>query len=193
MAFLDKDEYLDALFDSEPLTDPGRRSAGVPMKQFVSEALATDEAVVVSSWRRPELSESSGTPTAGLEQSVDLVEVFCDCPPLVAIRRFEARRRHVRHDDQIRGNNDLLNQFTALASLGPIGVGSLVCVDTSTYVDVDAVTAAIELKMLDIRARYARLCRSAHRRIRPKPSTRRSRMAQIRTERSRRGSGRLQS
>ncbi len=138
---MDKDEYLDALFDSEPLTETRSALSRRADEQFISEALATDDAVVVSFWRRPELSESSGTPTAWLEQSDNVVEVFCDCPPLVAVRRFDARRRHVRHDDQTRSTKDLLDQFTALAALGPIGLGSLVRVNTGAHVDVDAVTA----------------------------------------------------
>ena len=153
LAFLDKDDFLDALFDSEPITETRSALSRLADDQFVSEALATDGAVVVSFWRRPELSHGSGTPTAWLEQSDDLVEVFCDCPPLVAVRRFEARRRHVRHDDETRSTKDLLDQFTALAALGPIGLGSLVRVDTAAHVDVDAVTAAIEDKLPDIRAR----------------------------------------
>lgn len=153
IAFLDKDDYLDALFDSEPLTETRSVLSRRADDQFISDALGTGDAVVVSFWRRPELSTTSGTPTAWLEQSVDLVEVFCDCPPSVAVRRFEARRRHVRHDDESRSTTDLLDQFTALAALGPIGLGSLVRVDTSTHVDVDDLTAAIEAEVPDIRAR----------------------------------------
>lgn len=152
-AFLDKDDYLEALFDAEPLTETRSTLSRRADDQFISEALVTHDAVVVSFWRCPELSETSGTPTPWLEQSVDLVEVFCDCPPLVAVRRFEARRRHVRHDDEGRSTKDLLDQLTAVAAIGPIGAGSLVRVDTATYVDIDAVTAAIELELPNIRTR----------------------------------------
>lgn len=153
IAFLDKDDYLDALFDSEPLSETRSALSRRADERLVTDALGTSDAVVVSFWRRPELSTTSGTPTAWLEQSVDLVEVFCDCAPSIAVRRFEARRRHVRHDDHSRSTKDLLEQFTALAALGPIGLGSLVRVDTSRHVDVDALTAAIEVELPDIRAR----------------------------------------
>jgi predicted kinase len=143
LAFLDKDHYLEALFDSEPSTSDRTCLSRCADEQFIDDALNADRAVLVSFWRRPELSTTTGTPTEWLENLSDVVELFCDCPPEVAARRFRARSRHRRHEDPLRTEDALVDQLTALAALGPLGVGKLVRVDTMKSVDIETVVESI--------------------------------------------------
>jgi gluconate kinase len=142
-AFLDKDHYLEALFDSEPPTSGRSALSRHADEQFIDDALNADRAVLISFWRRPELSTTTGTPTDWLENHSGVVELFCDCPPDVAARRFRTRSRHRRHDDSLRTDDALVDQLTALAALGPLGVGSLVRVDTMNSVDLETVVESI--------------------------------------------------
>lgn len=142
-AFLDKDHYLEALFDSEPSTSDRTCLSRRADEHFIDDALNTDRAVLVSFWRRPELSATSGTPTEWLENLSDVVELFCHCPPAVAAQRFRARSRHRRHEDSLRTEDALVGQLTALAALGPLGVGTLIRVDTMKPIDIETVVESI--------------------------------------------------
>ena len=99
-------------------------------------------AVLVSFWRRDELSTSSGTPTRWLFELPNVVEVHCHCDPNTAVERFRSRRRHKGHGDETRSRDALIGQFDALATLGPLGVGTLVVVDTEIPVDAGSITTA---------------------------------------------------
>ncbi len=66
-----------------------------------------------------------------------LVEVHCACPAEVAVARYNARSRHEVH---------VLKEVTLTAMERydrPVGVGSLITVDTTAPVDVAAVAAEV--------------------------------------------------
>jgi cytidylate kinase len=146
VAFLDKDHYLEALFDSEPPSSDRSNLSRRADEQFINDAVDADRAVLVSFWRRPELSPTAGTRTDWLENSSDVVELFCECSPTVAAQRFQTRRRHQRHDDAMRTDGVLLDQLIVLATLGPLGVGRLVRVDTERSVDIDEVIETLRAR-----------------------------------------------
>ena len=102
-------------------------------------AEASRSAVLVSFWRREDLSTTSGTPTGWLRGLRNVVELYCACRPAAAVERFLARDRHPGHGDGTRDRNDLMRQFEALDALGPIGIGRLVCVNTERKLDVESV------------------------------------------------------
>lgn len=135
---LDKDDFLDRLLDSSSNTQMERsalsRNADA---MFIESAKQADGAVLVSFWRRPELSTTSGTPTEWLAELSDPIELWCQCPPETAVRRFLTRRRHPGHGDEARRSDQLLEQFESLDRLGPLGVGRLVLVDSSGQLDID--------------------------------------------------------
>lgn len=137
---LDKDDYLEELFGAEN-ADPERRRE---LSRRADELLLGDigrhrSAVVVSFWRRVELSATSGTPVDRLPSAGELVEVWCDCRPEIALDRFFARRRHPAHGDEHRDRAATLKDFRRLAMLGPLGAGRLVRVDTNGELDIDDV------------------------------------------------------
>jgi predicted kinase len=147
LAMLDKDDVLDALLQAVGSADPPCRQSLSRASDAVLETIAANSpgAVLSSFWRRERLSTTSGTPTAWLHQLPDarLIEVHCACPPAVAAARFQARRRHSGHHDQQHTTEDLIDQFTRLDVEGPLRVGHLVAVDTSSDVDPDTVANVI--------------------------------------------------
>jgi len=134
---IDKDDLLEASFrpvgDVSPLERSrlSRHADGV-LRQRVERAR---NAVVVSHWRRPELSMTSGTPTLWLRAFPALVEVHCVCGPEIATERFCSRDRNAAHGDQRKSPAEVLDQFRALHRLGPLSLGPVVTVDTEVPVD----------------------------------------------------------
>jgi glucokinase len=129
---IDKDDLLEASFPASDAVSEGlrydlSRKADTLMRKRVE---LLDRAVLVSSWRRPELSTTSGTPTGWLADLPGVVEVYCSCRPETAARRFVERTRHPGHGDDAVDPTEMLAQFRSLHELGPLGVGRLVRVET---------------------------------------------------------------
>jgi len=143
--FLDKDDYLEDLFETDNVSSEERselsRRADELMLADVAESVSS---VVVSFWRRSELSRTSGTPIDRFPSSDEVVELWCDCPVEVAVDRFLSRRRHRAHGDDFKSRAEILNQFERLAGLGPLGVGRVVRVDTAGPVDVASLLELID-------------------------------------------------
>ncbi|HEV7784959.1 MAG TPA: AAA family ATPase [Thermoanaerobaculia bacterium] len=147
LALLDKDEILEALFEGLGVGEAEwrnrlSRSADVVLQRMAAQ---TAGAVLASFWRHPQVTGESGTPTgwiAALPGKV--VEVHCVCPPEVAAERFLTRKRHDGHLDRDKRSEDLVADFVRLASLGPLGIGLLVTVDTGCAVDLDGVVHQLE-------------------------------------------------
>jgi gluconate kinase len=148
LELIDKDDFLEQLLDREPKIDSDVRFG--LSRQADDELRASAEsskgAVLVSFWRREELSTTSGTPTTWLRALPNVIELYCTCSPAIAMERFRSRRRHAGHLDATRNRDALVNQFESLAALGPLGVGRLVRVDTGEAVDVDAVIADLSAR-----------------------------------------------
>jgi predicted kinase len=147
LPFIDKDDILETLFDHLGVASPEDRNRLSRASDAVMECLAEASrgAVLTSFWRREELSDVSGTPTAWLRdrRAGTVVEVHCDCPPALAAQRFVERTRHPGHVDEGRRLADLLGQFESLAALGPFRLGRLVRVDTSRPVDAATIADAV--------------------------------------------------
>lgn len=135
--FLDKDDFLEQLLEASS-SPPAERSvlSRRADAEFIEQARTEPTAVLVSFWRRLELSTTSGTATEWLAGSESAVELWCRCPPAVALGRFIGRRRHPGHGDQARDEAELRHQFESLSRLGSLGVGRLVSVDTAVDVDI---------------------------------------------------------
>jgi hypothetical protein len=93
-------------------------------------------AILVSFWRRRELSATAGTAIEWIADLPNVVEVYCTCSPATAVRRFLQRARHPAHGDQGKDVNEILEQFSALDLLGPLGVGRVVTVSTEDHVAI---------------------------------------------------------
>jgi predicted kinase len=133
---LDKDDFLEAHFANYHEIDSTLRStlSRLADAELQERALSVSSAVLVSFWRREQVSSTAGTPTDWLTSLPNVVEVFCECSPPVAAARFRSRVRHDGHRDADRTN--LVAQFEALASEGPLEIGRLVVANTQTDIDV---------------------------------------------------------
>ena len=95
---LDKDDILEALFDTLGCDDRGQRHRLSRASDEVLYRLAEqcDEAVLVNWW------DHETAPQRLRAAADDFVEVFCSCPVDVAAERFAGRWRHPGHLDQRR-------------------------------------------------------------------------------------------
>jgi hypothetical protein len=98
-------------------------------------ALAADSPAVVieanfrpySDYERAKLSSLAARP----------VEVHCACPPDLAMRRYNARATHPVHVVTTLPR-EAMTEYDC-----PVGIGTLITVDTTATVDVNAVAAAV--------------------------------------------------
>ena len=72
-----------------------------------------------------------------------LIEVYCRCPPAEVVRRFAARaarpQHHIAHYGGVNSEADVLRDFGR-----PVGIGTVIEVDTSGPVDIAALARRIE-------------------------------------------------
>lgn len=138
LPLLDKDDVLEALFDSLGVGDAAwrtrlSRSADEVLRRLVARM---DGAVVASWWRHPKAEGESGTPIDWLSSLPgNLVEVYCVCEPRIAAQRFLGRTRHAGHLDGTKDREGLAADFEQLAALGPLGVGPVVRASTDGSFD----------------------------------------------------------
>lgn len=142
---IDKDDILTASFSSLEAIARSERQALSRKADTIMRKRAElqQQAILVSHWRRSEISSTSGTPIEWLFDLPRTIEVYCSCDPRTAVTRFAERTRHPAHGDQASDPTELLAQFRSLAALGPLGVGRLVEVDTEATPDVVSVLRSI--------------------------------------------------
>lgn len=149
LAVLDKDDLLEPLFgqavEDNRVIDPDLRYqlSRQADEMLIDRSKSTARAVVVSFWRRPELSTTAGTPFEWLWQLPNVVEVYCRCDPDTAAQRFIGRNRHPAHGDGSKSLYQVLQEFKELERLGPLGFTRLVEVDTTAAVDAGRLVTMI--------------------------------------------------
>jgi hypothetical protein len=72
-----------------------------------------------------------------------VTEVYCRCPVETALSRFKHRARHPGHNDALRADSALAEQFQLFSARGPLAVGRLVMVDTSGPCDPRTILADV--------------------------------------------------
>ena len=150
LALLDKDDFLETLYERDGIGDAAwrerlsRRSDQLLRTAAMAAALDTGGAVLASFWRHPERDDGGGTPSEWLRELPGaLVEVHCRCLVGVAIERFRLRDRHPGHLDAGRRGANLSGQFDDYAARGPLGLGTVISVDTSEIPDAAVLAAQI--------------------------------------------------
>lgn len=161
LPLFDKDELLESLFiDKKPRDANERRDLSRRADELLELAVrGSPQAIVVSWWKHPRSTATTGTPTDWLQNLPgQLVEIYCECSPETAADRFFRRQRHTGHLDARWSYAELLFELSAFALLGPLNVGDLVTVDTSQPLDVDAVWHQVDILShgLDNRMRRTR-------------------------------------
>ncbi len=128
---LDKDDYLEMLFDSQGVGDSNWRHklSREADKLFISEAESRNKIVLVSHWRPKDTSVSYGTPGNWLVHAFnDVIEIYCDCPISVATNRFLNRVRHIGHVDESRSKAEIESWLSEYAAYLPIGFGNCISI-----------------------------------------------------------------
>ena len=142
-ALLAKDRIKETMHDAfgAPESEPGVVAQARRCRDGTAVGLAADAPAVVieanfrphSEYEREKLSALAAHP----------VEVYCACPPELAVERYNARLTHPVHVVTTL-------ELEAMAEYDcPVGIGALVLVDTTVPVHVPALAAAV-------RARYDR-------------------------------------
>lgn len=132
-----KDGIKETLHDALGRPDPdlawSRKLGGAAMELLWSLAADAPASVIEANFRP--YSDYERTKLSGL--AAPLVEVHCACPPELAVQRYNARLTHPVHVVTTL-------ELAAMAEYDrPVGIGSLVTVDTTGAVDVTAVAAAV--------------------------------------------------
>jgi predicted kinase len=136
-ALLSKDRIKETLHDAFGAPEPDlawSRRLGSAAMELLWALAAEAPAVVIEANFRP-YSQYERAKLSGL--AAQPVEVHCACPLSLALQRYNARVSHPVH---------VLTtlQLEAMAEYDrPVGIGTLVTVDTAVTVDVRAVAAAI--------------------------------------------------
>ncbi|MFT5113139.1 MAG: hypothetical protein ACI8P9_002467 [Parasphingorhabdus sp.] len=87
--------------------------------------------VLVSHWRPINSTAQSGTPTEWLNQQFEqIIELNCNCLVSEAAHRFANRQRHPGHLDNMKSTDDLHQWLSDCYNKLPLGIGSLIDVDT---------------------------------------------------------------
>lgn len=138
--FLDKDDFLEDLYDREGVSswDHRKKLSRQSDSAFQQAAKKLDSAVLVSHWRPLRGNVESGTPSDWLEGEYEqLVEICCRCPPEEALRRFLSRTRHPGHLDKRRDTKELAERLDSWTNFYPLRVGRLLEVRTDTEVNFE--------------------------------------------------------
>jgi glucokinase len=132
---LDKDDYLEALFESRGIGDSNWRHklSREADQLFKDDAESRNKIVLVSHWRPKGALVSYGTPGDWLVATFnEVVEICCDCPVSVAANRFTNRVRHLGHVDESRSSTEIETWLGEYADHLPIGFGRRISVNCAS-------------------------------------------------------------
>ena len=130
---LDKDDYLEELFDSQGAGefDWRKKLSREADVSFISDAKTKDNIILVSHWRPKTVTENYGTPSDWLEGAFDnVIEVYCSCLVNIAADRFTFRVRHPGHLDNSRSRPEIESWLSDYLPHLPIGFGRRISVST---------------------------------------------------------------
>jgi adenylylsulfate kinase-like enzyme len=143
--YLDKDDFLEALFESQGVGDEQwrRRLSIEADKQFETTALEQTNTVLVSHWR-PRGRADTGTPTDWVNRRFHCtVEVYCECDPELAARRFVSRTRHPGHLDKTKPEEAVLSWMHDMAALYPLSSAKVIRVSSISDISIHDVVDEI--------------------------------------------------
>jgi len=143
---LDKDDFLEALFESEGVGNLAWRPelSTRSNADFKKAAKKISKVVLISHWRPLQNDSCSGTPTDWVVDNYrNVIEVYCHCSVDKSVNRFCSRSRHPGHCDTDRSFQQLTEMFREYAQTLPLQIGKLVRTDTTRNQDIDQLTAKI--------------------------------------------------
>jgi len=143
--YLDKDDFLEAMFDSQGLGDEQwrRRLSIEADEQFEIRALEQSNTVLVSHWR-PRGRTDTGTPVDWVNRHFqNTIEVYCECDPELATRRFVSRTRHPGHLDETKSEEAILSWMHDMAALYPLSCAKVIRVPSVSDILIQGVVDEI--------------------------------------------------
>ncbi len=149
LTLLDKDDYLEQLFDAHGSVDMQTRKqlSRQADQLFITDAKLLESAVLVSHWHLEGSNSDSGTPTNWLLGSFDeVIEIYCGCSISCAKQRFINRERHQGHNDNSRTPAEIDVWFAHYASLLPVNIGRCFHLNSERH---DWQQALVQSKTLD--------------------------------------------
>ena len=139
---LDKDDYLETLYEERGVGDTAWRQAlsRESDQLFQQASVAERAAALVSHWRPPNLATQSGTPVDWIPNSFKrVIELYCHCPAEEATKRFIIRKRHPGHLDHLKSPDLVLDWMRGYAEHLPLEIETLVTVNTAETVSLKEV------------------------------------------------------
>lgn len=136
----DKDDFLERLYDQHGVSDwnSRKRLSRQSDKDFQIAAAQANTAVLVSHWRPNNTSAITGTPTDWVAETFEtVIEIYCECTPAIATRRFLARQRHPGHLDSQRDPGQLAQRMLSLSDGYPLGLGPVLQINTERKVNFE--------------------------------------------------------
>lgn len=140
LPMLDKDDYLERLFEEQGIGDLAWRQklSRESDKLFQRDAMRLKTAVLVSHWRPRGLNSTSGTPTEWLDNHyAHVIELFCRCSVEEAAKRFVNRARHPGHQDGLKSHEEIVAWMHEYNKLLPLVLGKLEAIETELNTDID--------------------------------------------------------
>lgn len=137
---LDKDDYLERLFEERGIGDLAwrQRLSRESDELFKREAMGLKTAVLVSHWRPRRLNSKSGTPVEWLNSHfAHIIELFCQCSVEEAAKRFVNRTRHPGHQDGLKSHEEIMTWMHSYNRLLPLALGTLEIIETESKTDMD--------------------------------------------------------
>lgn len=133
ISLLDKDDYLESLFENHGI-------GGINQRQklsreadvlFRTAAESENKVVLVSHWRPKNLQVDYGTPCTWIKDTFStVIEIYCACSVGEASKRFRSRVRHPGHVDESRSTPEINAWLRAYAAHLPINVGRSFMINT---------------------------------------------------------------
>lgn len=147
ISFLDKDDFLEDLFEKNGIGDAAwrRKLSNNSNLDFVKAAKAKSRVVLVSHWKSIDDNGPSGTPTDWIRENYKfVVELYCECPTKVAATRFATRSRHAGHCDKDRSQHEIYQSMVECKKYLPLKVGPVIRTDTTKATDISEIAEKIK-------------------------------------------------
>jgi adenylylsulfate kinase-like enzyme len=144
---LDKDDYLETLFESRGLGNSDWRHSlsREADSLFQNGAKSLNKVVLVSHWRPKNELVTYGTASDWLGDTFSKVfEVYCDCSIKVATNRFTNRVRHKGHVDGSKTSIEVEAWLSDYAVHLPIGIGERITVNSESENWKDEIKNALQ-------------------------------------------------
>ena len=135
LPYLDKDDYLETLFEDKGIGDLKWRQqlSRESDELFKRDAQKHKAAVLVSHWRPKGSNSTSGTPVEWIEKTyAHIIELYCRCPVDEVAKRFMSRSRHPGHQDGMKSKKEILEWLRIYRKHLPLSLGILETLDTSS-------------------------------------------------------------